>query len=194
MSVTVSLQGGAESVALPRRPRRVARRTVETMLCRASAADYASVASHVDAWSRGRFLGVGLSRSFFEHFADTSLLLTEAERTVGVLVGFRSQTDPAVAHIHFVAVEPGSRRSGLGRLLYQGFCERVVALGCREVQATAAPVNSGLIAFHRQLDFEVVDGGDFRCGIAVFPDYAGPGQHRVLFRKTLARDSARQGV
>jgi GNAT superfamily N-acetyltransferase len=152
----------------------------------AHADDYPLVAVRVDAWSRGRFAGVALPRSFFVHFADTSLLAFEDGELAGVLVGFRSQAQPQVAYAHFVAIAPGSRRQGLGRALYQRFFERARALGCLEVHSIAPPVNSSLIAFHRQLGFQVVDGGGFCCGIAVFPDYAGPGQHRVLFRKVLA--------
>lgn len=152
---------------------------------RAHADDYAAIAASVDAWSRGRFVGVALPLSFFEHFADTSLLLFEGSELAGVLVGFRSQARPDVAYVHFVAIAPGRRRQGLGRALYQRFLDRARELGCREVHSIAPPVNSSLIAFHRQLGFEVVDGGGFHCGIAVFPDYAGPGQHRVLFRRVL---------
>jgi GNAT superfamily N-acetyltransferase len=155
----------------------------------ARADDYAAMAAQVDAWSRGRFVGVALPLSFFEHFADTSLLLFEGPVLAGVLVGFRSQARPEVAYVHFVAVAPGRRRQGLGQALYARFCDRAREQGCREVHSIAPPVNSSLIAFHRQLGFQVVDGGGFHCGIAVFPDYAGPGQHRVLFRKRLEGDA-----
>jgi ribosomal protein S18 acetylase RimI-like enzyme len=151
----------------------------------AHADDYPRVAATVDAWSRGRFAGVALPQSFFAHFADTSLLLFEGSDLAGVLVGFRSQAQPRIAYVHFVAVAPGRRRQGLGRALYLRFFERARALGCTEVQSIAPPVNSSLIAFHRQLGFQVVDGGGFSCGIAVCPDYAGPGQHRVLFEREL---------
>ena len=77
------------------------------------------------------------------------------------------------------------RRRGRGRLLYQRFFDLVAQLGCVEVQSIAPPVNSGLIAFHRQLDFDVIDAGGFACGIAVCPDYAVCGQHRWLVRKRL---------
>lgn len=153
---------------------------------RLHAEDYPVVAARIDDWSRGRFVNAALPRSFFQHFANTSLVLLEGEDIAGVLVGFQSQTDPGTAYIHFVAIAPRSRRQGHGRVLYQHFFDLAGRLGCTEVQAIAPPVNSGLIAFHRQLDFEVVDAGGFTCGIAVCPDYAGPGQHRVLFRRRLA--------
>lgn len=168
-----------------RAPLRLRQASLATQVRMARAEDYANIADRVDAWSRGRFVGVALPRSFFQHFADTSLLLFEAGELAGVLVGFRSQAQPRVGYVHFLAIAPGSRRQGNGRVLYEAFCRRAQELGCAEVQAIAPPVNSSLIAFHRQLGFEVVDGGGFNCGIAVFRDYAGPGQHRVLFRKAL---------
>lgn len=147
--------------------------------------DYDTIAGLIDEWSRGRFLSAAMPRSFFEHFANTSLVVLQDEHIAGVLVGFQSQTDADVAYIHFLAIAPRSRRCGLGRLLYERFFSLVSPLGCTQVQAIAPPVNSGLIAFHRQLEFDVIDAGGFACGIAVCPDYAGRGQHRVLFRKNL---------
>jgi ribosomal protein S18 acetylase RimI-like enzyme len=148
--------------------------------------DYEPIADLVDEWSRGRFVGAALPRSFFQHFANTSLVLLDGDDIAGVLVGFQSQTAPGTAYIHFVAIAPRCRRRGHGRLLYTRFFDLVIRLGCVEVQTIVPPVNSGLIAFHRQLGFDVVDAGGFSCGIAVCPDYAGRGQHRVLFRKLLA--------
>lgn len=147
--------------------------------------DYGTIATLADAWSRGRFIGVALPRSFFQHFSNTSLVLESGGDIVGVLIGFQSPADRAVAYIHYAAVSPRCRRRGLGRLLYERFFEHMRLLGCREVQSIAPPVNSGLIAFHRQLQFEVVQAGGFANGIVVSLDYAGPGQHRVLFRREL---------
>jgi GNAT superfamily N-acetyltransferase len=164
----------------------IARRLSVTRVRRLRSEDYDAITRCVDTWSRGRFLRAALPRSFFQHFANTSLVLLEDGEIAGVLVGFQSQTHAATAYIHFVAIAPGSRRRGHGRLLYQRFFDLVAQLGCVEVQSIAPPFNSGLIAFHRQLDFDVVDAGGFACGIAVCPDYAGRGQHRVLFRKNLS--------
>jgi ribosomal protein S18 acetylase RimI-like enzyme len=152
---------------------------------RAGVEDYAGVVAAVDAWTRGRFVGVALPRSFFQHFADTSLLLSTNGELSGVLVGFRSQAQPRVAYLHYLAVAPKARRQGHARVLCQAFFARALELGCEEVQSIAPPFNTSLIAFHRELGFEVLDGGGFSCGVAVFPDFAGAGQHRVLFRKSL---------
>lgn len=145
--------------------------------------DFAHVAREMDLWSRGRFLVAGLHRAFFHHFADTSLLLLDRESPAGVLIGYRSQSEPPIACVHHLAVGPRWRRRGGGRMLYEGFLALAAAQGCREVHAAIPPVSSGLIAFHRQLGFDVIGADGFACGIAVCRDYAGPGQHRVLFRR-----------
>lgn len=147
--------------------------------------DFPRVVRALDEWSRGRFLAAGLPRAFFDHFADTSVLLWESDELVGLLVGFQSPRDPGVAHVHYVAVAPQWRRRGGGRRLYEAFIGTARDRGCREIQLAVPPVHSGLIAFHRQLGFEVNGADGFACGIAVCRDYAGPGQHRVLFRRTL---------
>lgn len=146
--------------------------------------EYDDVMQLVTRWSRGRSFGITLPRTFFLHFANTSLVMLEGDEITGVLIGFRSQTEPT-AFIHFASIAPGSRRRGLGRRLYEHFFELSAELGCTAVQAITPPINSTLIAFHRQLGFDVIDGGGFCCGIAVSPDFAGPGQHRVLFRRRL---------
>jgi hypothetical protein len=59
------------------------------------------------------------------------------------------------------------------------------ALGCAEVHCITSPVNAGSIAFHRRLGFSVLDGDGEVEGVPVTLDYAGPGQHRVQFRRSL---------
>jgi len=167
----------------PPLPAQASPRTVR--IRRLQAEDYPQVAARIDDWSRGRFVSASLPRSFFQHFATTSLVLLEGEEIAGVLVGFQSQTDAETAYIHFVAIAPRSRRQGHGPPPHPHFLRLVARPGPRGGPTTRTPLNSGLIAFHRQLDFDVVEAGGFACGIAVCPDYAGPGQHRVLFRRRL---------
>lgn len=150
-----------------------------------SSTDYATVSAVVDAWWGGRAVRQLLPRLFFEHFSDTSFALECGAELQGFLIGFRSQSDPALAYIHFVGVAPAGRGKGCGRLLYQRFFERMTALGCSEIQCITSPVNTGSIAFHRRMGFNLVDTGAHRDGMPVSLDHAGPGEHRVLFRKTL---------
>ena len=145
-----------------------------------AAADYPFVISVIDRWWGGRSMADKLPRLFFEHFTDTSFAAERAGALAGFLVGFLSQSRPAEAYIHFVGVRPGERGLGLGRRLYEAFFDAVSARGRTVVRAVTAPVNTGSIAFHRRMGFEV-EGGD----VAVAAGYDGPGQDRVRFTRYL---------
>lgn len=147
--------------------------------------DYATVSAVVDDWWGGRPMSGLLPRLFFEHFRPTSFVLEQEQRLKGFLVGFRSQADPAVAYIHFVGVDPGSRARGCGRRLYEHFFKVARDLGCSEVHSITSPVNLGSIQFHLRMGFQIDAGNGTVDGVSVCLDHGGPGQHRVRFRKPL---------
>ncbi|MCX7173513.1 MAG: GNAT family N-acetyltransferase [Proteobacteria bacterium] len=149
--------------------------------------DYATVSTVVDDWWGGRPMRGMLPRLFFEHFRPTSFVLEEDRRLRGFLIGFRSQTDPAVAYIHFVGIDPDNRGLGYGRMLYEHFFGVACDLGCSEVHCITSPVNLGSIQFHRHMGFQIDAGNGIVDGVPVCLDHGGPGQHRVLFRKSLTR-------
>ncbi len=67
-----------------------------------------------------------LPRLFFVHFATTTAIVSApGGPPVGFLCGFRSTTDPTVAYIHFVGVDPDVRGEGVGRMMYEWFFQRV---------------------------------------------------------------------
>ncbi len=136
--------------------------------------DYDSVIPVVNDWWGGRKMADMLPRLFFVHFRETSFAVEAEGRVVGFLVGFRSQTYPEQAYIHFVGVDPAWRRSGIARALYHRFFQAVRPLGCSEVNGVTSPANERSIAFHTSMGFEVLPGyGD------------GPGQARVRLRKRI---------
>ena len=146
--------------------------------------DHAAVITVVDDWWGGRPMADMLPQLFFEHFTDTSFAAERAGELAGFLVGFLSQSRPAEAYIHFVGVRPGERGLGLGRRLYEAFFDAVSARGRTVVRAVTAPVNTGSIAFHRRMGFEVEPGaGDGDLPVAA--GYDGPGQDRVRFTRYL---------
>jgi predicted GNAT superfamily acetyltransferase len=151
----------------------------------AEPADHARVVAVVDAWWGGRRMADMLPRLFFVHFRPTSFVAEAGGRLVGFVAGFRSQTYPEQAYIHFVGVDPGRRGAKLGRALYQRFFEAVAALGCREVHCVTSPVNAGSIAFHAALGFEALAGDGEADGVPFATDHDGPGESRVRFRKRL---------
>jgi hypothetical protein len=148
--------------------------------------DYDRISPVIDQWWGGRPVAHLLPRLFFRHFSNTSFAIDGEDGIQGFLVGFRSQSDPLLAYIHFVGVGPRCRGRGLGRLLYLQFFDAVKAMGCTQVECITSPVNSGSVHFHRAMGFELVDGGLEQNGFPVVVDEAGPGQHRVKFRRHLA--------
>jgi GNAT superfamily N-acetyltransferase len=85
-------------------------------------------------------------------------------------------TPSSVGYIHLVAVREGHRRDGLARRLYERFETLAREHGARALKAFTQPVNSRSIAFHRALGFTATET----------PDYAGPGETRIVFWKQLA--------
>ena len=147
--------------------------------------DHGAVIAVVDDWWGGRPMAAMLPRLFFEHFADTSFAADRAGALVGFLVGFLSQSRPGEAYIHFVGIHPSERGHGLGRRLYEAFFAAVAARGCTVVRAVTAPVNTGSIAFHRRMGFQIEPGRQGRGGAPGAAGYDGPGQDRVRFVRHL---------
>lgn len=118
-----------------------------------------------------------LPRLFFQHFTDTSWVLEgPSGELTAFLVGFRSQSHPLVAYVHFVGVDPALRRGGTARALYDHFFAQMRALGCSEVHCITGPSNTGSQAFHTALGFTVA---------GPLEDYDGPGQTRMTFVRSI---------
>ena len=147
--------------------------------------DHNTIIQVVDEWWGGRPMAGMLPRLFFEHFQPTSFVIEENGEIQAFLVGFRSQTNPAEAYIHFVGVHPDTRGKGLGRFLYEQFFAAVRQLGCTEVHSITGPVNKGSIAFHTSMGFEILPGDAEADGVAVTTNYDGQGNDRVRFRRFL---------
>jgi lysophospholipase L1-like esterase/predicted GNAT superfamily acetyltransferase len=157
------------------------------------AEDHRRVLAVLDLWWGGLGGDAGsmqrsllLPRLFFQHFTDSSYLVERDNgQLVAFLVGFVSQSDPEVAYIHFVGVDPSLRRSGLARWLYRRFFELAAARGCSRVRCITSPGNVTSRAFHTALGFQVDPGDSVIDGVAAQRDYDGPGLDRVAFTRTL---------
>jgi ribosomal protein S18 acetylase RimI-like enzyme len=147
--------------------------------------DYERVTAVVDDWWGGRPMRAMLPRLFFEHFNFTSFAVDDQDKLQAFLIGFVSQSQPGVAYIHFVGVDPASRSRGLGRMLYERFFQLARAMSCTEVQCITSPVNTGSIEFHRKMGFVLLPGTGEIDSIPVTLNHAGEDQHRVRFQKTL---------
>jgi len=147
--------------------------------------DYDPIIQVIDEWWGGRPMAGMLHRLFFEHFQPTSFVIEEDSEIVGFLVGFRSQTAPTQAYIHFVGIHPAKRGQGLGRRLYERFFAMARQLGCSEVRAITSPVNTGSVAFHTRMGFAILPGDSHINGIAISTTYDGRGHDRVRFRRAI---------
>lgn len=137
--------------------------------------DYESILAVVDEWW-GRPMAGMLPRLFLDHFHATSLVASQDGELVGFLIGFHSPSAPHRAYIHFVAVAPAQRGTGLARLLYQTFFDAAAQDGCTTVSAITSPVNTASVAFHQAMGFTVK---------GPVPDYDGPGIDRIVFERQL---------
>jgi ribosomal protein S18 acetylase RimI-like enzyme len=143
----------------------------------AEPSDHARVAAVIDDWWGGRPMRNMLPRLFFTHFRDTSFVAEDDEgELAGFLCGFLSQTYPDQAYVHFVGVSPGHRGAGLARDLYESFFAAARTTGRTSVHCVTSPRNTGSLAFHERLGFEVE---------AEVEGYDGAGESRVLLAKAL---------
>jgi predicted GNAT superfamily acetyltransferase len=134
-------------------------------------ADFDTIIAVVDDWW-GRAAARGLTRLFLDHFFGTSLIAEHGGELAGFLIGFMSPSKPKDAYIHFAAVAPAWRRTGLARSLYEQFFDRARHDGRTVVKAITSPQNGASIAFHRAMGFVASDP---------IEDYDGPSLDRVVF-------------
>jgi ribosomal protein S18 acetylase RimI-like enzyme len=133
--------------------------------------DFGAIVAVVDDWW-GRAISEGLPRLFLDHFFGTSLIAEHGGELAGFVIGFLSPSKPQHAYIHFAAVAPAWRRTGLARRLYEQFFDRARNDGRTVVKAITSPQNRGSIAFHQAMGFTVSDP---------VKDYDGPGLDRIVF-------------
>ena len=120
--------------------------------------DHSRIMAVMPGWWGGRDLTALLPVLFLVHFGDTSFVVEQGSELIGFLVGFMSQSHANEAYIHFVGVHPDYRKAGLGGTLYERFFEICRERGRSIVRAITSPVNSGSIAFHSSMGFQVERG------------------------------------
>ncbi|MDW7733191.1 MAG: GNAT family N-acetyltransferase [Methanolobus sp.] len=123
--------------------------------------------------------------TIINEFGNTAFAIKDRDSGLvcAYLFGFYSQTEP-VAYVHLLAVRNDYRKLGLGRQLYEHFIECAGKKNCLKVKAITRPTNTDSIRFHRSIGMKLV-GKDVIDGFNVVLDYAGPGEHRVVFMKEI---------
>lgn len=127
----------------------------------ATRADHVAIRAAAATWWGDRDLSHLLQSLFLENFSSTSLVLEDDEgRMAGFLVGFPSLDDPESAYVHFLGVAPDQRGQGIGRTLHKEFAERMSARGVATIRCVTSPVNTGSLAFHKAIGFEIESADD----------------------------------
>ncbi|HEY6780739.1 MAG TPA: GNAT family N-acetyltransferase, partial [Thermoleophilaceae bacterium] len=113
----------------------------------------------------------------WHEFGDTALVCRADDGSIaGYLFGFISQTEP-VGYVHLIATRLSHRRRGVARLLFERFERLATERGAVALKAITTPSNGNSVAFHRSMGMSVTEQ----------PDYAGPGNARIVFRLALPR-------
>ena len=151
--------------------------TMEIEIRHARPSDYGRVYPLVNEWWDGREMTQNLPGVFFVHFEGSSFIANTPDCALaGFLCGFLSETNPEEAYIHMAGVAPELRHQGIGRRLYETFFEAARVHGRTVIRLITAPINTGSIAFHEALGFELE---------RVLKDFAGPGEDRLVLIKRL---------
>lgn len=159
------------------------------MLRHASESDHAAIAAVIDEWFGGRRIAHLAGRSWFRHVGSTSwLAVDEADRPVGLLLGFRSQDHPGEAIVQLLAVDPNRRRRGIARQLVEAFATDLAGRGATEMIVLAWPGDPPAVAFFRAFGFRADDGPGSQnlFGMPAFADFEAPGDDRIVFRRRLS--------
>lgn len=143
----------------------------------ASKADFDAVVASLPAFWGERDLRAVHHPFMWHEFGDSALVCRDDDGSVaGYLFGFISQTEP-VGYVHLIATRLSQRRRGVARLLFERFEQLASERGAVALKAITTPANTGSIGFHRSMGMSVSEE----------PDYAGPGNTRIVFRLELPR-------
>lgn len=143
--------------------------------------DYDYVIERLNSWWGGRNMADMLPRLFFTYFRDSSFICIDDNKITGFLVGFVSDGVKNTGYVHFIGVDPESRRANIAKTLYSKFFQYCADKGASSVKCITSPANKTSIAFHQRLGFKASAYDDQGHPVPVL-DYDGPGEHRILFR------------
>lgn len=117
--------------------------------------------------------------SLVHEFGETCLAARAEDGIRGYVIGF--VTPAGTGYVHLIATRDDARGTGLGRRLYEAFADAAHRQGALRLKAVTSVGNTGSIAFHRRLGFEVT----------TVEDYNGPGRAMAVFHRALPLDTAR---
>lgn len=135
--------------------------------------DFDYIVSVFDAWWGGPSTERA-SPFFFYELGEHALIAEGDGEVAGFLLGLASASS-STGYVHLVGIDPGHRRAGVGKLLYQHFAESCRRAGMKQLKAIGMVGHEGSMKFHHAMGFQAQE----------VADYAGPGRPRVVFTKAL---------
>jgi GNAT superfamily N-acetyltransferase len=85
------------------------------------------------------------------------LVAIDGQTWIGMAVGSRAEDDE-LAHLYAMWVDPGSRRTGVGRRLVESVLAWAEAVGATEIELGATAINRDAVFFYERLGF--ADSGE----------------------------------
>lgn len=124
--------------------------TIEPM----TLSDMAAVLAELDRFWGGRDMRFLHQKVFVQAFSDTCLTAHGTDGGIaGYLIGFPAPG--RLGYIHAVAVRDEARGTGCGEALYRTFAAAAGTHGADRLKAITSVTNTGSVAFHRRLGFDV---------------------------------------
>jgi ribosomal protein S18 acetylase RimI-like enzyme len=152
--------------------------TIEPM----TLSDMATVLAELDRFWGGRDMRFLHQKVLVQEFGDTCLTARGPDGQIaGYLIGFSAPRH--LGYIHAVAVRDSARGTGCGQALYRAFAAAVAAHGADRLKAITNVINTGSVAFHRRLGFDV----------RKVEDYDGPGIPMMVMTHPLPLTPASDG-
>ncbi|MFH9009644.1 GNAT family N-acetyltransferase [Streptomyces afghaniensis] len=116
--------------------------------------------------------------SLVHEFGSTCLVARAEDGIRGYVIGFVTPT--GTGYVHLIATRDDARGTGLGLRLYAAFAQAARRQGAQRLKAITSVGNTGSIAFHRSLGFDM----------QIVEDYDGPGRPMVVFGRPLPPEGA----
>jgi ribosomal protein S18 acetylase RimI-like enzyme len=147
---------------------------MEIMIEPMTLSDMAAVLAELDRFWGGRDMRFLHQKVLVQEFGDTCLTARGPDgRIAGYLIGFPAPH--RLGYIHAVAVRDDARGTGCGQSLYRAFAEAVASHGADRLKAITNVTNTGSVAFHRRLGFDVRH----------VENYDGPGIPMMVMTRSL---------
>jgi GNAT superfamily N-acetyltransferase len=127
---------------------------------------------------------------YAELFSSTCPLAVVGDQVIGAVLAFRSQDNPGEVYVQDVMTDPGYRRHGVTRMLFDSVKRQATDWACERLFLTSESDNRAAHAAWLALGFRNVRGDRVEHGVSVISNYKGPGKHRAVYEYLLSEHRA----